>query len=98
MDELMSSQCCVLNPELLCGSPSKELHLEGGMLACCKCIVTKCCLMNKETALTTVLAITHVYVVKFDIICFEMSSKKYRCTCKTLNTDFEAYRHVHCNR
>ena len=33
MDELMHSLCCVSNLELHCCSLSKELHLEGGMLA-----------------------------------------------------------------
>ena len=32
MDGLMFSLCCVLNRRLLCGSLSKELHLDGGML------------------------------------------------------------------
>ena len=48
--------------------------LVGGMLDGCKFIVMKFCLMNKEKVLRSVLAITHVYVVKFDILSF----KKYR--------------------
>ena len=71
MDELMFKLYCVSNHELLCGSFSKELHLEGGMLVCCKFIVIKFCLMNKEKALRSVLAITHVYVVTFDILCLK---------------------------
>ena len=42
------------------------------MLAGCKFIAIKVCLMNKEKAPSSVLAITHVYVVKFDILCFKM--------------------------
>ena len=52
-------------------SLSKELHLEGGMLTGCKFIVMKFCLMNKEKAFRSVLAVTHVYVVKFDILSFK---------------------------
>ena len=40
------------------------------MLAGYKFIVMKFCLMNKEKALRSVVAITHVYVVTFDILCF----------------------------
>ena len=40
------------------------------MLAGCKFIVMKVCLVNNEIVLRSVLAITHVYVVKFDILCF----------------------------
>ena len=69
MDELMFSLCCVWNHGLLCGSLNKELHLEGGMLAGCKCIVMKFRFINEEKALRFLLAITHVYVVKFDILC-----------------------------
>ena len=55
---------CLSNRGLLCGSLSKELDLNGGILGGCKFIVMKFCLMNKEKALGSVLAITHVYVVK----------------------------------
>ena len=72
MDELMYSLCCLSNRALLCGSQSKELHLDGGMLAGCKFIVMEFCLMNKEKALRSVLAILHVYVVKLDILCFNV--------------------------
>ena len=41
------------------------------MLAGCKFIVIKFCLMNKEKTLRSVLAVTHVYVVKFDILSFK---------------------------
>ena len=58
--------------ELMHCSLSKELHLEGGMLAVCKFIVMKFCLSNKEKALRSVLAVTHVYVVKFDILSFKI--------------------------
>ena len=68
MDELMFSLCSVWNHGLLYGSLSKELHLDG-MLAGCKFIVMKFCLMNKEKGLRSVLAITQVYVVKLDILC-----------------------------
>ena len=51
---------------------SNELHLNGGMVAGCEFIVMKFCLMNKEKALRSVLAITHVYVVKIDIVCFKI--------------------------
>ena len=68
MDELLFSLCCVSNRGLLSGSLSKELHLDGGMLPGFKFIVMKFCLMNKEKAHRSVLAITHVYVVKFDIV------------------------------
>ena len=71
-DDLMFSLCCLSNRGLLCGSLSKELHLNGGILAGCKFIVMKFCLMNKEKALRSVLAITHVYVVKVDILCFKI--------------------------
>ena len=57
-------------------SPKQETTLEGGMLAGCKCIVMKFCLMNKEKALRSVLAITHEYVVKFDILSFKISYKE----------------------
>ena len=62
-DDLMFSLCCLSNRGLQCGSLSKGLHLNGGILAGCKFFVIKCCLMNKEKALRSVLAITHVYVV-----------------------------------
>ena len=42
------------------------------MLASCKFIVMKFCLMNKEKALRSVLAVTHVYVVKSDILSFKI--------------------------
>ena len=64
----MFTLCCFLNQGLLCGSLSKELHLNGGILAGCKFIVMKFCLMNKEKVLRSVLAITHVYVVKLVIL------------------------------
>ena len=48
MDELMFSLCCLSNRGLLCGSLSKELQLDGGMLTGCKIIVMNCCLMNKR--------------------------------------------------
>ena len=38
-DELMFSLSCLSNRGLLCGSLSKELHLNGGILAGCKFIV-----------------------------------------------------------
>ena len=66
----MHNLCCDSNPELHCGSLSNGLHLERGMLASCKFIVMKFCLMNKEKALKSELAVTHVYVVKFDSLCF----------------------------
>ena len=47
----MFSLCCLSNRVLLCGSPSKELLLNGRILAGCKFIVMKFCLMNKEKAL-----------------------------------------------
>ena len=62
-DDLMFSLCCLWNRGLICGSLSKELHLDGGILAGCKFIVMKFCLVNKEKALWSVLAITHIYVV-----------------------------------
>ena len=46
------------------------------MLAGCKFIVMKFCLMNKEKALRTALAVTHVYVVKFDILALRYGTKK----------------------
>ena len=69
-DNLMFSLCCLSNRGLLCGSLSEEQHLKEGILADCKCIVMKDCLMNKGKALRSVLAIAHVYVVKLDILCF----------------------------
>ena len=69
-DDLMFSLCCLWNRGLLCGSLSKELHLNRRILAGCKYIVMKVCLMTKERALRSVLAITHVYIVKLDILCF----------------------------
>ena len=68
----MFSLCCLSNRGLFCGSLSKELHLNGGIQAGCKFIVMKFCLMNKEKAPRSVLAITHVYVVKLDILCFKI--------------------------
>ena len=59
---------CLSNRRLLCGS----LHLDGGMMPGCEFIVMKFCLMNKEKALRSVLAITHVYVVKLDSLCFKI--------------------------
>ena len=47
-DDLIFSLCFISNQGLLCGSLSKELHLNGGILADCKFIVMKFCLMNKE--------------------------------------------------
>ena len=58
-DDLMFSLCCLSNRGLLYGSLSKELHLNGGILAGCKFIVMKFCLMNKEKALRPVPVITH---------------------------------------
>ena len=77
-DNLMFSLCCLSNRGLLCGSLSKELHLNGGKLAGCKFIVMKFCLMNKEKALSSVLAITRLYVVKFDIYALRYSTEKCR--------------------
>ena len=71
-DDLMFSLCCLSNRVLLCGSPSKELLLNGRILAGCKFIVMKFCHSNKEKVLRSVLAITHVYVVKLDILCFKI--------------------------
>ena len=68
-DDLMFILCCLWNRGLLCGSLSKELHLNRGIMAGCKFIVMKFCLMNKE--LRSVLAITHVYVVKLDSLGFK---------------------------
>ena len=68
----MNTLCCVSNPELHCGSLSKGLHLEGEMLAGCKFIVMKFCLMNKEKALRSELAASHVYVVNFDSLCIKI--------------------------
>ena len=45
------------------------------MLAGCKFIAMKFCLMNKEKALRSVLAVTHVHVVKFDILSFKILYK-----------------------
>ena len=59
----ITSRMLCLNRGLLCGSLSKELHLDGEMLPGCKFIVMKFCLMNKEKAFRSVLAITRVYVV-----------------------------------
>ena len=75
-DDLMFSLCCLSNRGLFCGSPSKEPLLNGRILAGCKFIVMKFCLMNKEKALKSVLAITHVYVVKLDILCFKIEYKE----------------------
>ena len=70
---------CLLDLGLLCGSLSKELHLNGRIMAGCKFIVMKFCLMNKEKALRSVLAITHVYVFKLDIfMLLRYSTKRYR--------------------
>ena len=68
----MHSLCRVSNHKLHLCSLSKELHLERRMLAGCKFIVMKFCLMKKEKALRSVLAIIHVYVVTFDILCFKI--------------------------
>ena len=68
----MFSPCCLSNPGLICGSLSKELHFNRGILAGCKFIVMKFCLVNKEKALRSVLAITHVYIVKLDSLCFKI--------------------------
>ena len=73
-NDLMFSLCCHSNRGLLCGSLSKKLHLKGGILAGCKFIVMKFCLMNTENARRCVLAITHVYVVKLDILCFKAAN------------------------
>ena len=72
LDELKHSLRCVLNSELYWLSLRKELHLEGGMLAGCKFIVMKFCLINKEKALRSVLAVTHVSAVTFDILCLKI--------------------------
>ena len=37
--ELMFSLCCIWNRGLLCGILSKELHLDGGMLAGCRLVL-----------------------------------------------------------
>ena len=71
-DDFMFSPCCLSNQGLLWGILSKQLHLNGGILTGCKFIVMKFCLMHKEKALRSVLAITHVYVVKLDILCFKI--------------------------
>ena len=72
MDKLMFSLCCLSNRALFCGSQSNKLHLGGGILAGCKCIVMEFCLMKKEKALRSVLAITHVYNDKLDILWFDI--------------------------
>ena len=46
------------------------------MLAGCKFIVMKVCLMNEVPTLRSVLAISHVYVVKIDILCFRIYYKE----------------------
>ena len=46
------------------------------MLADCKFIVMNFCLMTKEKALWSVLAVTHVYVYKFDILSFKILYKE----------------------
>ena len=69
MDELMHSLCCVLKLELL---PKPGTTFRTKMLAGCKFFVMKLCLMNKEKVLRSVLAITHVYVVTFDIVCLKI--------------------------
>ena len=51
---------CLSNRGLLCG----RLHFDGVMLPGCEFIVMKFFLMNKEKALRSMLAITHVYVVR----------------------------------
>ena len=48
------------------------------MLAGCKFIFMKFCLMNKEKALRSVLAVTHIYVVKFDILSFKILYKEIK--------------------
>ena len=72
MDELMHSLCRVSNPKLHLSSLSKELHLERRMLAGCKFIVMKFCLMNKEKALRPVLASYTYMLLRFDILCFKI--------------------------
>ena len=49
-----------------------ELHLDGWMLAGCKCIVMKYCQMNKEKvrALRSVLAIHTYYVVERIVVTY----------------------------
>ena len=61
---------CLLNQSLFCGSQSKELYLDGGMLAGFRFIAMEFCLMNKENVLRSVLAITHVHVL--DTLCFNI--------------------------
>ena len=46
------------------------------MLAGCKFIVMKFCLMNNEKALRSVLAVIHVYVAKFAILSFKILYKE----------------------
>ena len=69
----MISLCCLLNRSLICGSLSNELVKGcGGVLAGCRFIVMKFCLLNKKKELWSLLAITHVYVDKLDILCFKI--------------------------
>ena len=59
----MSTLCCLWNRGLLCGSLSNELHLNGGILAGCKFIVMKVCLMNKEKERSGLCLPSHTYML-----------------------------------
>ena len=62
----------------MCGSLSKELHIDGGMLAGCKSIVMKLCLINKEKVLRLCLP-SHTYMLLSKILYVSRySTKKYR--------------------
>ena len=57
LDVCVRGQCNIPNSSHMW---IEELHLDGWMLAGCKLTVIKFCLTNKEKALRSVLAITHV--------------------------------------
>ena len=76
---MIQSECAFknvnLNPDCsldVFQSLSKELHLDGGMLAGCKFTVMNFCLMNKEKALRTMLLSLIFYAFK------RYRTKKYR--------------------
>ena len=58
----MFSLCCLWNRGLLCGSLSKELHSNGGILVSCKFIVMKLCLEIKRKR-SGLFLLSHTYML-----------------------------------
>ena len=76
----MDEKLCFELWAVFCDSLTEELHLNGWMLAGCKIIVMKICLMNKWKALSH----TRIMLSSFIYFALRYSRTKYAwlwCTC-----------------